>query len=80
MEQERRAAATRKAEEDERRRTEAVSRGVKPSTRGRGRVVSRGNSAATPASAGNTSLLRQPSTSKRGTSGIGRGRGVRGKS
>lgn len=82
-EQDRKAAATRKAEEDERRRSEAASRTSKPPVRGRGRVVSRGASTttATPASAaGNTSLLRAPSSSRGRTSNYGRVRGTRGKS
>lgn len=81
-EQERKAAAARKLEEDERRRTEAVSKSSKPTARGRGRVASRGASTttSTPASAGNTSLLRAPSTSRGRVSSYGRARGTRGKS
>lgn len=83
-EQERKAAAARKAEDDDRRRAEAATRAIKTAPRARGRGVSRGASAnpasSTPAaSSSNTSLLRAPSNSRRGTSGIGRARGVRGK-
>lgn len=86
-EQERKAAAARKAEEDERRRAEAATRvTTKTTSRGRGRGVSTSRGAnsmatsSTPATtSSNSSLLRAPSTSRRGTSGIGRVRGVRGK-
>ena len=79
-EQERKAAAARKAEEDEKRRAEAVSRTQsRPTTRGRGRGSARGTSTASTPAGSNTSLLRAPSASRGRTTGIGRSRGVRGK-
>lgn len=87
-EQERKADMARKAEEDERRRAEAATRVSKSATRGRGRGMARGasssTSTATPASAtsANTSMssiARGTSSTRRATGGIGRLRGVRGR-
>lgn len=82
-EQERKAAVARKSEEEEKRTVEAAARPPRPSTRGRGRGIGRGSTTSTaPASttsSANTSMLRGPSGTRRGSSSIGRVRGVRGK-
>jgi membrane protein involved in colicin uptake len=80
--QERRANAARKAEEEEKRRAAEAAKQQKSSMRVRGRVTTRGANTATSGYVGDTSTMsstRGTTFIRRTTSGIGRGRGGRGR-
>ena len=82
-EQERKATATRRVEEDERRRLTEPSKQQKTTMKVRGRVSSRGAASSgyvgTTDPANTSTIARGSSNTRRTTSGIGRGRGARGR-
>ena len=82
-EQERRNAVTKKAEEEEKSRAADAAKQQKTALRVRGKITSRGASASQSGYVGDTSTTTSTSrgsvSHRRTTSGIGRGRGVRGR-